>query len=415
MDDDGGDDIIFHNECLDMIDRYRRMDELVPSYHNILSTTALNSKLQLIKAGATPLNTIDFLQYTSDGTYDILRLNAFTNMMELGMIKNNAILGWFLCVLSTDPSPYIRENMLHIFGKALGFIAIGETSPAVSVEIAQPDGLIIEQDASTEARKADLARKQTVAGALKALRVEMDNNEVLKEKLWNAISSPTISLRELGQLLDICEMLYTPESSMIVVLKYPRYWKCTKTGRVRSKFTFTSSHPPLRDGLTNNTSPYPYLPDNAPLPKNEPYPHETHASPPRSTPQSSAPTPETQTPSPAPTPDRRIKSPIDHPPTQLKHHNQTTTTTTTISFAPIYQTSQKDINREQHRTYPSFSFGRTLSPIDKRSIVIQWCEWSPAEAEIDAEAEYKRRWGWRRRSWRRCCSVKDTICFCFGG
>lgn len=243
MDDDGGDDIIFHNECLDMIDRYRRMDELVPSYHNILSTTALNSKFQLIKAGATPLNTVDFLQYTSDGTCDILRVNAFTNMMELGMIKNNIILRWFLCVLSTDPSPYIRENMLQIFGKALGFIAIGETSPAVSAEVAQPDGLIIEQDASTEARKADLARKQTVAGALSALKAEVGNNEVLKEKLWGAIASPIISLRELGQLLDICEMLYTPESSMVVVLKYPRYWKCTKIGKVRSNYPFPSSHP----------------------------------------------------------------------------------------------------------------------------------------------------------------------------
>lgn len=311
MEDDGGDDIIFHNECLDMIDRYRRMDELVPSYHNILSTTALNSKLQLIKAGATPLNTVDFLQYTSDGTYDILRLNAFTNMMELGMIQNNAILGWFLCVLSTDPSPYIRENMLQIFGKALGFIAIGETSPAASVEIAQPDGLIIEQDASTEARKADLARKQTVAGALNALKVEMGNNEVLKEKLWGAISSPTISLRELGQLLSICEMLYTTESSMIVRLNYPRYWRCTKTGRVRSNFTSPSSHPPLRHCLNNNTTPYPYLPGNGPLPKNKPYPHDTHASPPHSTPRSSVPTPETQTPSPAPTPNRRSKGPIN--------------------------------------------------------------------------------------------------------
>lgn len=245
MDDDGGDDIIFHRECLDMIDRYRRMDELVPSYHNILSTTALNSKLQLIKAGATPLDTVDFLQYTSDGTCDILRVNAFTNMMELGMIRNNTILRWFLCVLSTDPSPYIRENMLQIFGKALGFIAIGETSPAVSAEIAQPDGLIIEQDASTEARKADLARKQTVAGALSALKAEVGNNEVLKEKLWAAIASPIISLKELGQLLDICEMLYTPESSMVVFLKYPRYWKCTKIGKVRKQLSVSFLPPPF--------------------------------------------------------------------------------------------------------------------------------------------------------------------------
>ena len=345
MDDDGGDDILFHNECLDMIDRYRRLDEWVPSYHNILSTTALNSKFRLIKAGATSLNTVDFLQYTSHGTCDMLRLNAFTYMMELGMIRNNAILRWLLFVLSTDSSPYIRENMFHIFGKALGLIAIGETSSAAPVEIAQPDGLIIEQDASTEARKADLARKHTVAGALTALKVDMGNNEVLKEGLWGAISSPTISLRELGQLLDICEMLYKPESSMIVSLKYPRYWKCTKAGKVKKQLyiSFFSPLRPLRHSPTNSTSPYPYLPGNAALPKNKPHPYETLTSPPHPKPHSSAPTPKTQTPSPAPTP-RRSKSPIN-PPTQLQHHNKTTTT----SLAPISKTPKKNSNREQHR------------------------------------------------------------------
>ncbi len=243
MDDDDGDDIRFHNICLDEIDRYRRLDEWIPSHQNVLSTTALDCKLQLTKAGATPLKAIDFMQYTREGTLDILRLNAFTNLMALGMMKNNAILRWFLTVLGTDPSPYIRNHMLHIFGKAMGFIAIGESSPATSVAMTQPDGLIIEQEASTEARKADLARKQTVAGALGALKAEISNNDVLKKGLWDAIMSPAMSLVELGELLDICEMLYTHESGMIVVLKYPRYWKCTKIAKVTLRFPFSLVRP----------------------------------------------------------------------------------------------------------------------------------------------------------------------------
>lgn len=234
LEDDDGDDIRFHNICLDEIDRYRHLDEWIPSYHNILSTTALDCKRQLIKAGATPFNLVDFLQYTRDGTSDILRLNAFGNLMELDMFKNDAILRWFLFVLGTDPSPYVRENMLRLLGKTLGTIAIGENSNAAAATATQSDGLIIEQDSSTEGRQADLARKQTVIGALQALKEEIGSNEVLKKGLWGAISSPAISLRELAELLELCELLYAPESSMIVVLKYPRYWKCTKVGKVNS-------------------------------------------------------------------------------------------------------------------------------------------------------------------------------------
>ena len=232
MEDDEGDDIRFHNACLDEIDRYRRIDEWLPSYHNVLSITTLDCKRQLVKAGAASIVHVDFLQYTRDSTLDSLRLNAFSNLMDLGMFKNDAILRWFLFVLGTDPSPYVRDRMLRIFGKTVGAIAIGENSEPVPEGAAPQDNLIIEQESSTDARKADLARKQSVQGALEALKSEIGTNEVLKKGLWNAIISPTISLREVNELLGICEHLYAQESSMVVILKYPRKWTCAKVGKV---------------------------------------------------------------------------------------------------------------------------------------------------------------------------------------
>lgn len=232
IEDDDGDDLRFHNACLDEIDRYRRIDEWLPSYHNTLSTTALDCKRQLVKAGTASLTLIDFLQYTRHGTLDILRINAFSNLMDLGMFKNDAILHWFLSVLGTDPSPYIRDRMLRLLGKTIGAIAIGDNSEPVAPGTTPQDNLIIEQESSTDARKADLVRKQSVQGALEALKSEIGTNEVLKKGLWNAIASPAISLREMGDLLEICDHLYIQESSMIVVLKYPRKWTCTKVGKV---------------------------------------------------------------------------------------------------------------------------------------------------------------------------------------
>lgn len=242
MDIDDGDDLRFHRTCLDEIDRYRRLDEWIPSYHNILSTTALDCTRLLAKAGTMQTNPADFLQYTQDGTSDELRLNAFSNLMDLGMCKSNAILRWFLFVLGTDPSPYIREQLFRIFAKALGGIAIGDTSSPETAAAMQNEGLIIEQESSTEARQADLARKQTVIGALAALKDEMASNAVLKEALWEATTSPAISLKEMGNLLLVCSLLYAPETSMQVKLKYPRYWKCRNNGKV---FTPTQSFLPI--------------------------------------------------------------------------------------------------------------------------------------------------------------------------
>ena len=232
MDIDDGDDLRFHRTCLDEIDRYRRLDEWIPSYHNILSTTALDCTRLLATAGAIKTNAADFLQYTQDGTSDELRLSAFSNLIDLGMCKNDAILRWFLFVLGTDLSPYIREHMFRIFAKALGGIAFGETSSSETSATRQNEGLIIEQDSSTEARQADLARKQTIVGALTALKDEIGANAVLKDALWEAITSPAISLREMGELLLVCSLLYAPETSMKVRLKYPRYWKCRNNGKV---------------------------------------------------------------------------------------------------------------------------------------------------------------------------------------
>ena len=230
--EDDEDDLRFHNACIDEIDRYRRIDEWIPSYHNVLSTTALDCKRRLIAAGAMPFRPAEFLQYTRDGTCDILRLTAFRNLLDLGLIRNEAVFHWFLSALGMDPSPHVRDRMLRLLNRSLGAVAIGEKSGPATMAAAQQDNLIIEQESSTDARRDDLARKQTVEGALKALKADMGGNKVLKEGLWDVITSPIASLREIGEVLQICELLYEPESSMIVVLKYPRYWRCAKVGKV---------------------------------------------------------------------------------------------------------------------------------------------------------------------------------------
>ena len=234
-----GDNLDFHDACLEEMDRYRRMDEWIPSYQNVLSTTSLECKRRLVQTSAAELNLVDFLQYTRDGTSDNLRLSAFEVMMDLGLAQQEKVLQWFLVVLGTDPSPYLREHMLRLFGKVLAALALGEISTSTTKRVVnENDGLIIEET-STDARRKAMDRTKTVTGALEALKDEMSRHEVLRRGIWAAICSPTISLQEMGELLLICKLLYNPSSSIIVKLTYPRYWRCRKIGKVRLRFSYT--------------------------------------------------------------------------------------------------------------------------------------------------------------------------------
>lgn len=257
LDDFTGDDPRFQTACLEEIDRYRRIDEWIPSHHNILTTTALECNALLVRAGTIPLTVATFLEYTGDANSADVRLSAFANLMSLGVFTKAPIARWFLFMLSNDPSPSVREGMLAILGKALGSLAIGEIvhpQAVTGLNGTQESGnLIIEQDADTAGRAEDIKRRQSIEGAKEALRLELDN-EVFRIELWNAIQSPQISLKQMNELLQLCDWLYyrshsgemngdtsvhNPCNNVLVTLKYPRYWTCRTSGK--GQITFTAS------------------------------------------------------------------------------------------------------------------------------------------------------------------------------
>ncbi|KAI9813372.1 MAG: hypothetical protein M1832_006330 [Thelocarpon impressellum] len=227
----------FRHMAIDEIERYRRMDEWISSYHNVYSVTALRCKQRLINAKVIQMNPTDFFHYTRNGTFDPLRLAAFDILVELGMMRNSAFLRYFFYVLHSDPSPYIRERMQRLLGKGMATFAIGERKAEVA---AQADaGLTIEHDASAnEARQADLRRTQTVPGALVALKSQVKEDATLQKSLWEAVTAPEIGLGEMRELLDLCSLLYEPKTSVVVKLNYPHYWQVKHLGHGKLKFTW---------------------------------------------------------------------------------------------------------------------------------------------------------------------------------
>lgn len=218
-------------DCIAEIDRYRRMDEWTTSFQNIYSRTAIECQRRLMQANVIDRDIMQFLPYTRAGTYEMLRLDAFNILIDFDIFQNSELLTWFIYVMSADPSPWIRHNLHISFGRGLAPIAFGDRN--VEKQLEPTNGLIIEQESSTEVRQASLARRQTVPGALEALKREVESNTALKEALWAACNSPMVGLAELSDFVDICSVLYHPIDKIMVVLKYPRYWKLENLGHVR--------------------------------------------------------------------------------------------------------------------------------------------------------------------------------------
>ena len=214
------------------------MDEWIHSYQNIYTITALDCKERLMKAKVIPTDPLEFAQYLHDGTSDLVRIKAFQALVELGFLTNNTVSTLLLNVLSTDPSPYVRNRLFEVLFYGLATIALGESNPGdmPAREALAADGdLVIEEDASqqAQARTAHIARTTTILGALSALKEELNENAIFKQAVWKAIKSTVIGAYEQVDLLDICGVLYDSVESMIVKLNYPRYWKARKLGKVR--------------------------------------------------------------------------------------------------------------------------------------------------------------------------------------
>jgi transcription initiation factor TFIID subunit 2 len=220
-------------DCIAEIDRYRRMDEWTSSFHNVYSRTAIGCQFRLMQANVLDMDVIHFIQYTRPGTFEPLRLEAFEILAELNLFRRPELLTWFMYNMSSDISLWMRRNLHRVFGRSLADVAFGKEDS--HHDRAATDGLVIEQESSTEARQAQLARRQTTTGAIAALKQELSGNPVLREAMWAACNSPFVGLSELCDFVDLCAVLYDSIEQKLVKLRYPRYWSVQHLGKVSSK------------------------------------------------------------------------------------------------------------------------------------------------------------------------------------
>ncbi|KAL1304009.1 hypothetical protein AAFC00_000450 [Neodothiora populina] len=214
-------------EALNELERYRRIDEWIASYQNVYSVTALNCMQKLQMVGAIPNQLKQIMLYTQAGNADDVRLTAFSSMVNLGIFaKKPNTLKYLLFSISDDLSPYFRDRLTRVFGRALGSIAIkGDEPGKPAPKPAADSGLELEQEIPMDVEPQEVVSKSPPELALEALKTALQDNDVFKHALWQVIQSPLFTLAEVVGFLDIAALLYEPSTALMVKLRYPRHRK----------------------------------------------------------------------------------------------------------------------------------------------------------------------------------------------
>ncbi|KAM3420332.1 hypothetical protein BST61_g3614 [Cercospora zeina] len=158
-------------------------------------------------------------------------------MNEIGLTRKPAFMKHLLYSLADDDSPYFRERMLRCLGEALGHIAFGENDTKKPAAPPTNDGgLVLEEAQSNEARRIEATRKTTPEGAIAALKIAFEKDEVFKQALWYAATSPCITLDEVGSFCEIAELMFDAVTSLTLTIKYPLPWKVQHLGKGKMRF-----------------------------------------------------------------------------------------------------------------------------------------------------------------------------------
>lgn len=222
----------FTDKAIGELTRHQRLDEWIPTYQNIYTTTALDCAMKLIISQVTPFRATEFLQYAQLGNADNVRLKTWECLIRLGLFRKDAISRFMVHEIRSDPSPYFRKQLLRIFGLAIGQVATGDIYTPEKAADTSVDSLVVENEAGNSDRASALAR-QTLYGAQRGLKSDLQGNQTLRLALEETLHSTTLSTSDMSELLDFCDMVFDDQrrNMLPVKLRYPRYWKVEHLGK----------------------------------------------------------------------------------------------------------------------------------------------------------------------------------------
>ncbi|KAJ6601377.1 hypothetical protein DFH09DRAFT_1490642 [Mycena vulgaris] len=194
-------------QSLAEVDRYRSMDRLIPSTHNIVTIAALEYYLVLMVANLIPSAPIQFFPLTREGNYTQVRIAAFDGLF---MTKwyTPPIMNYVLAVMAHDPSRTIRR---HVARNACQSLAILVQMGEMKLSSKDSESLLIEEDGSIPEKNKE-SRKSEMEAMIKALRKdkEVGRNEVFRELMMPLALAPDVDHEVRWCLLKLADLLIKP-------------------------------------------------------------------------------------------------------------------------------------------------------------------------------------------------------------
>ncbi|THH19678.1 hypothetical protein EW146_g1531 [Bondarzewia mesenterica] len=174
-------------QALAEADRYRNMDRLISTPHNVVTVAALEFRLILSVANLIPNDPRVFFPLTREGNYTQVRIIAFDGLF-LTKWYTPKIMRYLLAVVANDPSRVIRRHVARNAVQSLPLLlSMGDLKNSVK----ETESLLIEEDGSMP-EKVKESKKSEVDLFLKALRKdkEVGKNEVAREFLIPIVLAP---------------------------------------------------------------------------------------------------------------------------------------------------------------------------------------------------------------------------------
>ncbi|KAF8140663.1 hypothetical protein EV363DRAFT_1313061 [Boletus edulis] len=164
-------DINLLKQVVDEISRYRSMDRLIPSSHNVVTIAAL-------EVSPLALHAVQLIYGLNSGNYTQVRIAAFDGLF-MSKWYTPTIMRYVLAMMANDPSRVIRRHVARSACQSLALlVSMGEMKNALK----DSESLLIEEDGSMPPQAKE-AKKSDVDLMIKVLRKdrEIGKNEVLRE------------------------------------------------------------------------------------------------------------------------------------------------------------------------------------------------------------------------------------------
>ncbi|KAI8096760.1 uncharacterized protein BX664DRAFT_65711 [Halteromyces radiatus] len=211
--------------ALSEIERFRTLDYVIPTYHNVVSVSCLKTITKLMMNNLMDVNLATFMPYTRYGNYLEVRLTAFDSLFVLAGLLNKELTNYFLTVIKEDPSAYVSHYVSRAMLTWLGLALKDKsetTQTKVIEEFAEEEGKVVIED---EKRRLQKTVQQEFQSSVEVLRKRFENNIELQQNLWDLLNSPeniTIDHSIRKYLLQFCEYMYKPiDVGLKVTIRVP--------------------------------------------------------------------------------------------------------------------------------------------------------------------------------------------------